>query len=201
MQLHSGDNSRRRERNYFSSMEKPEVPLENVHEHIEHHAHLSREKWVSLVALSTAILAALAAITALLAGDHANEAMIDEIEASDQWNFYQAKGIKAEILKMRLEMAGAQSSANAGVDRAKLAEYGSEQAAIREKAEEQQATAKWHLHKHVILACGVTLFQIAIAIAAISILTKRRLFWGVSLLFGAIGLAFLVWALFFVRGG
>jgi Domain of unknown function (DUF4337) len=181
-------------------MEEQEVPLEDVHEHIAHEAHVSQDKWVSRVALSTAILAALAAISALLAGDHANEAMIDQIEASDQWNFYQAKGIKAEVLKMRLEMAGAQSAAGAGAKQAKLVEYTNQQAEIRKQAEEQQGRAREHLHKHVILARGVTLFQIAIAIAAISILTKRRLFWGVSLLFGAIGVTFLAWALLAVRG-
>jgi len=73
-------------------MEESEVPLEQVQEHIEHHAHLSQEKWVSLVALSTAILAALAAVASLQAGDHANEAMITQMQASDQWAFYQAKG-------------------------------------------------------------------------------------------------------------
>jgi uncharacterized protein DUF4337 len=179
-------------------MEEQEVPLEDVHEHIEHEAHLSRDKWVSRAALSTAILAALAAITALLAGDHANEAMIEQIEASDQWNFYQAKGVKAEVLTMRLEMAGAGAAASATADRAKLAAYSRQQAEIRRQAEELQAGARRHLERHVVLARGVTLFQIAIAIAAIAILTKRWLFWSISLLAGVIGVGFLVWALLFV---
>ena len=38
------------------------------------------------------------------------------------------------------------------------------------------------------------MFQIAIAIAAISVLTRRRPFWIVSLLFGAVGCAFLLLA-------
>ena len=38
------------------------------------------------------------------------------------------------------------------------------------------------------------MFQIAIAIAAISALTRRRKFWIVSLLFGGVGCAFLVLA-------
>jgi hypothetical protein len=181
-------------------MEEQEVPLENVHEHIAHEAHASADKWVSLVALSAAILAALAAVTALLAGDHANEAMIDQIEASDQWNFYQAKGIKAEVLRIRLGMAQAQSSADQAGDRTKLAEYASQQTEIRKEAEAKQMSAKAHLHKHVILARGVTMFQIAIAVAAISILTRRRLFWAISLLLGVAGAIFLAWALLAVPG-
>lgn len=177
-------------------MEEQEVPLENVHEHIEHAAHASEEKWVARVALGTAILAALAAITSLLAGDHANEAMIEQIKASDQWNFYQAKGLKAEILSVRLTLPGVTPTT---ADKAKLAAYSSQQAAIRKTAAEEQAAAQNHLARHVILARGVTLFQIAIAIAAISILTRRQMFWVVSLAFGAVGLFLLCWGLFLVR--
>lgn len=178
-------------------MEEQEVPLEKLHEEIEHQAHASGEKWISRVALSTALLAAFAAITSLLAGDYANEAMIEQIEAADQWNFYQAKGIKAEVLTIRLEMTGS-STTDTSAQRAKLNQYAKEQSEIRRQAEELQATARRYLARHVVLARGVTLFQIAIAIAAIAILTRRRLFWSVSLLFGAIGLGLLGWALLFV---
>ena len=51
-----------------------------------------------------------------------------------------------------------------------------------------------NFHKHEVFARRVTMFQIAIAIAAISALTKKRPFWIVSLLFGAAGCAFLVLA-------
>ncbi|PYL78250.1 MAG: hypothetical protein DMF27_04395, partial [Verrucomicrobia bacterium] len=46
-------------------------------------------------------------------------------------------------------------------------------------------------------ARGVTLLQIAIAVAAISVLTKRRRYWMVSMILGAIGCIFL--ALGFVQ--
>jgi Domain of unknown function (DUF4337) len=45
-----------------------------------------------------------------------------------------------------------------------------------------------------VFARGVTMFQIAIAIAAISALTRRRKFWIVSLLFGGVGCVFLALA-------
>jgi hypothetical protein len=50
----------------------------------------------------------------------------------------------------------------------------------------------------VILARGVTMFQIAIAVAAISVLTKRTRFWYVALGFAVVGLFFLVQGSFFV---
>ena len=50
------------------------------------------------------IIAAIATITSLLAGDHANEAMVSQIQASDQWSYYQAKGVKAGVLGTKLAL-------------------------------------------------------------------------------------------------
>ena len=44
------------------------------------------------------------------------------------------------------------------------------------------------------------MFQVAIAVGAISVLTKRRIFWFVSLGFGAVGLFYAVRALLSVSG-
>lgn len=55
------------------------------------------------VAVSTALMAVLTAIRAHIAGHHANEAVIDQIRSSDQWNYYQAKGIKAEIATLSID--------------------------------------------------------------------------------------------------
>ena len=171
-------------------MEEAEVPLENLQEHVHHTAEHSGEAWISWVALSTAILAVFAAIAGLLSGKHANEAMMSQIEASDQWNYYQAKSIKASVLDAKMALAGAVDEK----DRAKAARYEEEQADIKKEAEQKESAAKSNFHRHEVYARGVTMFQIAIAIAAISALTKRRRFWIVSLLFGGVGCVFLVLA-------
>jgi hypothetical protein len=69
-------------------MEHPEVPLEQSQENILHHAHVAPESWIMGVALTAALLAVIAAITALMAEYHANEAMILQIQSSDQWSFF-----------------------------------------------------------------------------------------------------------------
>ena len=46
----------------LSAMEEGEVPLEHLHEEIHHYAEHTGARWISWVALSTAILAVLAAI-------------------------------------------------------------------------------------------------------------------------------------------
>jgi hypothetical protein len=168
-------------------MEEAEVPLENLHEEIHHSAEHSGEKWISWVALSTAILAVLAAIAGLLSGKHANEAMMSQIEASDQWGYYQAKSIKASVLEAKIALANSPNEA----DSQKRERYEKEQEEIKTEAEHKQAEAKSNFHQHEVFARSVTMFQIAIAIAAISALTKKRSFWIVSLFFGIAGCVFL----------
>ncbi len=160
----------------LGTMEEAEVPLEHLQEEIHHHAEHGGTPWISWVALSTAVLAVLAAIAGLLSGSHANEAMMNQIEASDQWGYYQAKSIKASVLEATMTLA---SSATAQ-DKEKA-----------EKYQEEQADAKANFHKHEVFARSVTMFQIAIAIAAISALTSKQRFWIVSLVFGGAGVVFL----------
>ena len=178
-------------------MEQPEVPLEQVQEHLEHHAHHEPDSFVSSVALSTAIIAAFAAIASLLAGDHANEAMVSQIESSDQWAFFQAKSIKAAVLSTKIALLESQGKKAGEKDEEKIAEYAKEQEEIKKEAEAKHHEAEVHLTRHKLLAGGVTMLQIAIAVGAISALTKRKAFWGVSLCFGLIGLGFLVRELLF----
>jgi len=162
-------------------MEESEVPLEHLHEHVKETAEHGGAPWLSWVALSTALLAVLAAIAGLLSGRHVNEAMMNQIEASDQWSYYQAKSIKASVLDAKISLAGTPNES----DQSKRDRYEKEQEEIKSEAEHKEASAKSNLHKHEIFA---------IAIAAISALTRKRPFWIVSLFFGLAGCAFLVFA-------
>lgn len=168
-------------------MEEAEVPLEHLHEHTQHAAEHGGAPWISGVALSTAILAVLAAIAGLLSGKHANEAMMSQIQASDQWGYYQAKSIKAAVLEAKTTLADGASEK----DKEKTAQYQEQQAEIKREAENKEGEATLNFHKHEVFARGVTMFQIAIAIAAISALTKKRRYWLVSLVFGLVGVVFL----------
>ncbi len=168
-------------------MEEAEVPLEHLHEHTHHAAEHGGAPWISWVALSTAILAVLAAIAGLLSGARVNEAMMSQIEAADSWSHYQAKGIKASVLDAKMTLGNAPTEQ----DRAKAARYAEEQTEIQKEAEEKQTEAKHNFHQHEVFARAVTMFQIAIAIAAISALTKRQRYWFVSLALGAVGCVFL----------
>src|SRR6266542_3991704 len=119
-------------------MEAPEVPTEHLHEEIHHHATHKKQPWTMGVALSSALLAGLAAVCSLLAGHHANEAMIDQIQSSDRWSFYQAKSIKAAVLGSKIELLEAEGKPVAQKDRDKVAEYKKEQDEISAQAKEKE---------------------------------------------------------------
>ncbi len=165
-------------------MEEAEVPTEHLHEHIQEAAHENKDRWSMLVAISTAFMAAFAALSSLMAGHQSNEALITQIKASDQWNYYQAKGIKAEIANAVTYQPGITADTGANAKRNK---YKAEQKAIKEKAEELEKESEVHLGKDQILARAVTFFQIAISISAISILSKKRVLWFISLALFAAG--------------
>jgi hypothetical protein len=168
-------------------MERPEVPLEQAQEEITHHAHHATEKWILGVALTAAFLAVLAAITSLMAEHHANEAMLDQIRSSDKWNFYQAKSIKANLFATKTELLQAMGKPVDQKDLGKVEQYRKEQETVKEEATEDERASTAHLRRHTVLSGSVTLFQIGIAVGAISVLTKRKSFWVGSLGFGVAG--------------
>jgi Domain of unknown function (DUF4337) len=187
-------------------MEEIEVPTEHLHEEIQENAEEKKAKWTLYLALSTAFMAVLAAVAGLLAGHHANEAVVDRVKASDQWNFYQAKNLKEEIalntdqilravrgITPAQHEPGAPGASIDFADHSKdIARYEKEKADIKKQAEEDENDSKAHLAKHVPLATAVTAFQIAIAISAIAILTRRKNLWYGGLLLTAIGVVFLI---------
>jgi hypothetical protein len=176
-------------------MEEIEVPTEHLHEAVHHEAHHSQEGWITWVALSTALLAALAAVAALLSGMNANEALINRVTSSDTWSQFQANSIKlsnleanADAIKLRNEKVPAWFAE-------KMKKYDSEKDKLSKKAKAEEESFHQRLERHEVLAHGVTMFQIAIAIAAIAALTKRRWFWYLGLVFGLVGTVFLVYAI------
>jgi len=182
-------------------MDEIENFSESIHEQSNEHAHHilqeGKERWVLFVALSTALIAVLAAITGLLAGEHADEAMLAQIHASDQWAYYQAKGIKSETLIQTNKLLLAFGKTPIPADEEKIKENKKEQVEIKAKAEELQAESNVHVAKHSVFAHGITLFQISIAIGAISIIVKRKSLWLVSICFASIGIVFLIQGVWF----
>lgn len=165
--------------------EDPEIDLDSLHEHVHEAAEHEGGRFLKLVALSTAILAALAAIGSLQAGATVNEALLLKTEstqlqsrASDQWAYYQAKGVKGAIAQGASNSWQAAGKPVPAALTAAAAGYATQQRDISRQATQleherdaKSAEADHLLHRHHGFANAVALFQVAIALGAVTALT------------------------------
>ena len=159
--------------------------VHGVHEHeIEHQAHAG-DAFASKIAVATAILATVGAIFSFQGGAEQNDALIYKndaairrTEASDQWNFYQAKSAKQNLAEFAATLTTGDAQATY---RKEAARYQTEKAAIEPQAKAlEQASAESErkseaaLHTHHRWAQAMTLIQVAISLAAITLLARKR---------------------------
>ena len=185
--------------------EEIEVPTEHLHEAIHEEAHKGGEHgaahaghstpWTQGVALSSALMAVLAAVAALLSGHHANEGVLEQIRASNRWSQYQSKSIKSTVLGSKIEMLTEMEKTPKKDDVEKIEKYKEEMKEIQETATELEHASAQHMLTHSSLARTVTTLQVAIALAAIAVLTRKKWLWFVSLGLTAIGAALFAIAL------
>jgi Domain of unknown function (DUF4337) len=183
--------------------EGPEIDTDKLHEAIEEEMEREGGTLLKTIAVTTAIFAAIAAVAALRAGGTANEALMLQTEAtrlqaeaSDQWAYYQAKGIKAAMQESARTswLAIGKEAPPQYADAEKR--YANEQAEIAKTAREREherdqraAEAERLLHRHHGFANSVALFQVAIALGAVAALSRNRWIWLSSLLLGIGGAA------------
>ena len=186
--------------------EEPEIEMEKLHEAVKEEMEREGGGFLRTIALTTAFLAALAAIASLKAGGTVNEAIVLkteatrlQAEASDQWAYYQAKGVKAAVHEAARDSWLAAGKEPPAEHAAVAARYVTEQEEIRKKAaekekdrDERSAEADHLLHRHHGFANAVALFQVSIALGALAALTRNRLLWIASLVLGAVGAVFFV---------
>jgi hypothetical protein len=178
--------------------EGPEVETEKLHEAIKEELEHGGGTLLRTIALTTALFAAVAALAALKAGSTVNEALVLKTEAarlqseaSDQWGYYQAKGIKAAVQEAARTSWLAISKEPPPAYEQNRKRYGEEQSEIQKKAKELEKSrdekseeADHLLHAHHWFAYAVAILQVAIALGAIGALTRSRMVWAFSLLAG-----------------
>jgi hypothetical protein len=178
--------------------EEPEIDADRVRESIDDPPSASL---LRSIALTTALLAAVGSVAALRAGGTGNEALVLkteaarlQAEASDQWAYYQAKGVKAsveETAKAVWEAAG--KTPPPAIDRT-IERYAAEAKQIEQAArdkererDEKSAEADALIRRHERFANSVAFIQVSIALGAVAALTRNRLVWFGSVALGAIG--------------
>jgi Na+/glutamate symporter len=166
-------------------MSEHDFHVHGPHDHeLEHAAQGHGNSFTNKIAMFTAIIATVGAIfgymggaTQANAGLYKNDAAIKKTEASNQWNYYQAKSSKQNLMELALELAPAtKKDFYAG----EIKRYQAEKAEIKTGAEKLEAQAKAfdemsdaQMHQHHRWAQATTVLQVAIALAAIALLTRK----------------------------
>jgi len=168
------------------------------HDHeLEHAAHHEPRSMAGQLAVMTAIIATVGAIFSYMggvtqanAGLFKNDAAIKKTEAADQWNFYQSKSSKQNLAELAIELV---PEARKAFYQDEVKRYKTEKVDIQHKAEALEGESKaWdeksekELHVHHRWAQATTALQIAIAVAAMALLTKSR-----GLMYGMYGVSVL----------
>jgi Domain of unknown function (DUF4337) len=140
---------------------------------------------IAQIAVITAVIATIGALFAYMggatqanAGLYKNNAAIKKTEASNQWNFFQAKSTKQSLAEVSRDL-----SADSLKDKyqTKIDRYEKEKNDIKVIAEKlEKESTDWdrqsdeQMHQHHRWAQATTVLQISIAMAAIALLTRKR---------------------------
>lgn len=172
------------------------------HDHeVEHVAQHGGDSFTSRLAVMTAILSTVGAIFGYMGGHsqnaallYKNEAAIQKTSASNQWNYYQAKSNKQNLAELSIVLTKGDAQEKYVQE---VARYKREKDEIKADAERLETLAKEadkkseaEMHVHERWALATTLLQIAIALSAITLLTRKR--WLLAGVYGSTGLGLLV---------
>ena len=149
------------------------------------HDDKAKSGMIAQIAVITAIIATVGALFAYMggatqanAGLYKNNAAIKKTEASNQWNFFQAKSTKQSLAEVSRDLSAdsAREKYQAKIDR-----YEKEKNDIKLVAEKlEKESTDWdkqsdeQMHQHHRWAQATTVLQISIAMAAIALLTRKR---------------------------
>ncbi len=168
------------------------------HDHAVEHAGHGGDKFSGNIAVMTAILATVGAMFGYQGGATQNDAAlfknnaaIDKTEAANRWNYYQAKSNKQNLAELAMTLPGVDPDKY----KSEVARYKGEKEGIKKDAEKWEASsADWNkksdeaMHKHHQWALATTAEQIAISLAAITLLTRKKWLQGAAYTIAAIGI-------------
>jgi hypothetical protein len=148
--------------------------------------HDSSGGMIAQIAVITAIIATVGAIFSYMggatqanAGLYKNNAAIKKTEASNQWNFFQAKSTKQSLAEVSRDLTTVEP--DKAKYQAKIDRYEKEKNDIKLAAEKLESeSAAWdkssdeQMHQHHRWAQATTVLQVSIALAAIALLTRKK---------------------------
>jgi len=168
---------------------------EELHELEEHAEQAKHDPSLVPVTLTMAVLAVLVATVSLLGHRTGIEEVVLQNKTTDQWAYYQAKNIRRHSDELFADMISIVNSKDAEAAGKLQEKYRAEAERYRDEQKELDAKAR-ELEQEAVLARGKTdrfdlgevFLEIALVITSITLLSGRRLFWYLGLLFATAGI-------------
>lgn len=155
----------------------------------------ARDTFDKRVAVTIAVLAIVEALTSSISDNAANDSLLAQSRASNNWAYYQAKSMKENLYQVEGDVLRALSrnATDAAAKANTLRSFDQQTARYKEEKEEIKLRAETE-EKSVIAArrvndrcdVGSIFLQVGIVLASIGILTRWKYFW-----YGALGLGIL----------
>jgi len=167
---------------------------EELQELQEHAEHARENPNLAPVSLTMAVLAVLVAVVSLAGHRAHTEEVVNQAKASDQWAYYQAKNIREHEDQLFADLSSAVVSKDAAaMDRFRDKSTQEAERYKHEKGEIQDAAKE--LEREVTLAekradrydLAEVFLEIGLVITSITLLSGRRIFWYLGLVFGVVG--------------
>lgn len=148
---------------------------EELHEQAEH----ARDPFDKNVAVSMAIIAAALAIVTVLGQIFANEELLAQQKASDQWAYYQAKSIRRYESDIARDILATINSAPAAVEKyaANQQRYENEEKEVQDEARKLEQESSLRGRQALRFHTGEVFLEIGIVLASLAILMKSRTAW------------------------
>ncbi len=169
------------------------MPENEIHEMHEQAEHARSNPSLKPVSLTMAVLAVLVAVVTLLGHRSHTEAILAQSRATDQWAYYQAKGIRRHTYEIFSDLVPTIAKDPTQAEKAKekyanqAERYRGEQDEIGNEARKLEHEVAIAEHKGDRFNIGEVFLEIALVVTSITLLTSNRAYWGMGLLFAALG--------------
>jgi hypothetical protein len=169
-------------------------------EHAEHAQHAAHDPFDRRVAMTMAMVAALLACETLASHREHTNSVLYAAQASDQWNYYQAKKNRQYLNEstgsllplIAIDPGNPEARAQAVALRQELLgkaeRYKDETDTIQKGAEDLQHRSEVAHHRADRFDMGELGVELALVLCSIAVLTKRSFYWFIGMGFGLIGL-------------
>jgi hypothetical protein len=167
--------------------------LQELQENAEHGAH---ERSLAPVTVTMAVLAVLVATITLLGHRAHTEEILFQTKSTDQWAYYQAKEIRRRNYELFLDEMSVFSLQNSPeVEKIKqkyqkeVDRYAGELKDIDSDARKEEDEVAVQAHRADRFDLGEVMLDAALVICSITLLTRKRIFWGIGTVLGLLGVA------------